>query len=166
MIASDLISLDPEIGGEGRFAGSPNRPLQRLHPAPRSWHQDRRVNLRQLRPLPQRGRSNVLLASTTTSLNSKKSAIGVIFRDQIGQFHHAIVKDNGEVLLAAGALGSPQLLLLSRIGPRLYLSSLGIPVAHHSPYVGQFLFDNSRNGISIERGGEGETERGIDRSRV
>ncbi|VFQ83713.1 unnamed protein product [Cuscuta campestris] len=91
----------------------------------------------------------ILLASTTASLDSKQSAIGVIFRDRIGQFHHAMVKDNGEVLLAAGALGSPQLLLLSGIGPRLYLSSLGIPVAHHSPYVGQFLFDNPRNGISI-----------------
>ncbi|XP_043711450.1 (R)-mandelonitrile lyase-like [Telopea speciosissima] len=52
-------------------------------------------------------------------------------------------------MLCAGALGSPQLLLLSGIGPRPYLSSWGIPVAHHLPYVGQFLYDNPRNGISI-----------------
>lgn len=30
-----------------------------------------------------------------------------------------------------------------------YLSSWGIPVVHHLPYVGQFLYDNPRNGISI-----------------
>ncbi|CAA2994656.1 (R)-mandelonitrile lyase-like [Olea europaea subsp. europaea] len=45
--------------------------------------------------------------------------------------------------------GSLQLLLLSGIGLRPYLFSLGIPVARHSPYVGQFLYDNPRNGISI-----------------
>ncbi|KAI5675517.1 hypothetical protein M9H77_06467 [Catharanthus roseus] len=44
--------------------------------------------------------------------------------------------DKGEVLLSAGALGSPQLLLLSGIRPSAYLCSWGIPVAHHHPYVG------------------------------
>lgn len=53
------------------------------------------------------------------------------------------------MILSAGAIGTPQLLLLSGIGPRTYLSSWGIPVAHHLPYVGQFLYDNPRNGISI-----------------
>ncbi|PIN11783.1 Glucose dehydrogenase/choline dehydrogenase/mandelonitrile lyase (GMC oxidoreductase family) [Handroanthus impetiginosus] len=92
----------------------------------------------------------VLLASSSTDLiNAKKSAIGVVFRDQIGRYHHAMVRDKGEVLLCAGALGSPQVLLLSGIGPRPYLATLGIPVAHHLPYVGQFLYDNPRNGISI-----------------
>jgi len=33
--------------------------------------------------------------------------------------------------------------------PRSYLSSMGIPVAYHLPYVGQYLYDNPRNGISI-----------------
>lgn len=91
----------------------------------------------------------LLASSTVTAPGSNQSAIGVIFRDRLGLFHHAMVRVNGEVLLSAGALGSPQLLLLSGIGPRLYLSSLGIPVAYHTPYVGQFLFDNPRNGISI-----------------
>ncbi|XP_058784741.1 (R)-mandelonitrile lyase-like [Vicia villosa] len=42
-----------------------------------------------------------------------------------------------------------QLLLLSGIGPRPYLSSWGIPVAHHLRYVGHFLYDNPRNGITF-----------------
>ncbi|KAL3655454.1 hypothetical protein CASFOL_001240 [Castilleja foliolosa] len=90
----------------------------------------------------------VLLASSSDSVK-KQSAIGVVFRDQMGRYHHAMVRDKGEVLLCAGALGSPQLLLLSGIGPRPYLASWGIPVARHSPYVGQFMYDNPRNGISI-----------------
>ncbi|KAK9078408.1 hypothetical protein SSX86_002465 [Deinandra increscens subsp. villosa] len=56
---------------------------------------------------------------------------------------------DGEVIISAGAIGSPHLLLLSGIGPRSYLSSWGIPVVNHSPFVGQFLYDNPRNGISF-----------------
>ncbi|KAL1811405.1 hypothetical protein DCAR_0623536 [Daucus carota subsp. sativus] len=88
----------------------------------------------------------ILVASSSFS---KQSAIGVVYRDRIGRYHHAMVRDKGEVLLSAGALGTPQLLLLSGIGSRPYLSSWGIPVVHHSPYVGQYLYDNPRNGISI-----------------
>lgn len=53
------------------------------------------------------------------------------------------------MVLSAGAIGSPQLLLLSGIGHRPYISSWGIPVAYHLSYVGRFLYDNPRNGISI-----------------
>lgn len=91
----------------------------------------------------------VILATSSASGNSKLSAIGVVYRDTLGHYHHAMVRDHGEVILSAGAIGSPQLLLLSGIGSRPYLSSWGIPVSHHLPYVGQFLYDNPRNGISI-----------------
>ncbi|KAK6911118.1 Glucose-methanol-choline oxidoreductase, N-terminal [Dillenia turbinata] len=91
----------------------------------------------------------ILVASASATSLSSKSAVGVVYRDQLGGFHHAMVREKGEVIVSAGAIGSPQLLLLSGIGPRPYLSSWGIPVVHHSPYVGQFLYDNPRNGISI-----------------
>ena len=91
----------------------------------------------------------VILASSSSYIGLKHSAIGVVYRDETGQFHHAMVREKGEVILCAGAIGSPQLLLLSGIGPRPYLSSWGIPVVHHLPYVGQFLYDNPRNGISF-----------------
>ncbi|XP_030551281.2 (R)-mandelonitrile lyase-like [Rhodamnia argentea] len=91
----------------------------------------------------------VLLASTSANSGPKLSATGVVYRDQVGRYHHAMVHNHGEVILSAGAIGSPQLLLLSGVGPRPYLSYWGIPVAHHLPFVGQFLYDNPRNGISI-----------------
>ncbi|PON71033.1 Long-chain-alcohol oxidase [Trema orientale] len=90
----------------------------------------------------------ILLASNTYP-GSRKSATGVVFRDRRGRCHNAMVRGNGEVLVSAGAIGSPQLLLLSGIGPRGYLSSWRIPVAHDLPYVGKFFYDNPRNSISI-----------------
>jgi choline dehydrogenase len=47
-----------------------------------------------------------------------------------------------EVILAAGAVGSPQLLMLSGIGPAGHLRSLGIPVLVDSPGVGGNLSDH------------------------
>ena len=60
-----------------------------------------------------------------------------------------MVREKGEVILCVGALGSPQLLLLSGIGPRSSLSSWGIPLSHHLSYIGPFLYDNPQNDISI-----------------
>jgi len=45
----------------------------------------------------------------------------------------------GEVILSAGGLMSPKLLLLSGIGDAAALSALGIDVKHHSPNVGRRL---------------------------
>lgn len=47
-----------------------------------------------------------------------------------------------EVILSGGAINSPQLLMLSGIGPAEHLSSLGIEVKHSLPGVGQNLQDH------------------------
>ena len=47
-----------------------------------------------------------------------------------------------EVVLSAGALQSPQLLLLSGIGPGAELQAHGIPVVHDLPGVGRHLHDH------------------------
>ena len=48
----------------------------------------------------------------------------------------------GEVIVCAGAISSPQLLMLSGIGPRRHLESLNIHTVHHLPGVGQNLQDH------------------------
>ena len=48
----------------------------------------------------------------------------------------------GEVILAGGSINSPQLLLLSGIGPAADLGSLGIPLVADLPGVGQNLQDH------------------------
>ena len=45
--------------------------------------------------------------------------------------------EGNEIVLSAGAVGSPQLLMLSGLGPSEHLRSLEIPVAHSLPGVGQ-----------------------------
>jgi choline dehydrogenase len=47
-----------------------------------------------------------------------------------------------ETILAAGAIGSPQLLQLSGIGPSAHLQRLQIPVVHDLPGVGENLHDH------------------------
>ncbi|HEV2375339.1 MAG TPA: GMC family oxidoreductase N-terminal domain-containing protein [Streptosporangiaceae bacterium] len=49
---------------------------------------------------------------------------------------------NAEVILAAGTIGSPQMLMLSGVGPAEHLIELGIPVQVDSPGVGANLSDH------------------------
>lgn len=47
-----------------------------------------------------------------------------------------------EIVLAAGAIGSPQILMLSGVGPEAQLRDLGIPVVSALPGVGENLQDD------------------------
>jgi choline dehydrogenase-like flavoprotein len=66
-------------------------------------------------------------------------AVGVRYR-QNGESKSA--RCRGEVVLAAGAIGSPQIMLLSGIGPGGDLAALGVPVARDRPGVGANLHDH------------------------
>jgi choline dehydrogenase len=50
--------------------------------------------------------------------------------------------EGDEIILSGGAIASPQLLMLSGVGPADQLVSLGIPVVHHLPGVGENLRDH------------------------
>lgn len=63
-------------------------------------------------------------------------ATGVEMMD--GTRHHA----SAEVILTAGAIGSPRLLMLSGIGPAAHLRQVGIDVQHDLPGVGENLQDH------------------------
>ena len=49
---------------------------------------------------------------------------------------------NKEVILAGGAINSPQLLQLSGVGDAALLAQVGVPLVHHLPRVGQGLQDH------------------------
>ena len=55
-----------------------------------------------------------------------------------------------EVVLCGGTVNSPQLLLLSGVGPRPELERHGIPVVHDAPGVGANLQDHLAGGILVE----------------
>lgn len=78
-------------------------------------------------------------ALTTRILLEKKRAVGVEFQHE-GQLKR--LRTSGEVLLCAGALQSPQMLMLSGIGPHAHLLENGIATVHDLPGVGQNLQDH------------------------
>ena len=47
-----------------------------------------------------------------------------------------------QVILSSGAIGSPQILLLSGVGPASHLAEVGVPLVHDLPGVGQNLRDH------------------------
>jgi choline dehydrogenase-like flavoprotein len=55
-----------------------------------------------------------------------------------------------EVILCAGSINSPQLLMLSGIGPGVELQQFGIPVRCDLPGVGQNLLDHAAANIACE----------------
>lgn len=81
----------------------------------------------------------VTKAVATEVLFSGRKAIGVSYR-QGGKT--CIAKAQREVIICGGAFGSPQLLMLSGIGPEAELRKHGIAVRHHLPGVGENLQDH------------------------
>lgn len=82
---------------------------------------------------------------------SKPRANGVIFMDGSGRSHWAYLRRglSNEVIVCSGALGSPQLLMLSGIGPQRHLEAHNIPVVLHKPLVGQGMSDNPMNAVFV-----------------
>jgi choline dehydrogenase-like flavoprotein len=78
-------------------------------------------------------------AFSTRILFEGKRSVGVEYR-QGGSTRQ--VRAKREVLLCAGALQSPQLLMLSGVGPGGHLQKHGITTLHDLPGVGQHLHDH------------------------
>jgi choline dehydrogenase len=91
---------------------------------------------------PARGRANLRVAThalTQRVLIEGGTAVGVEYRQ-----HGRVVtaRARGEVILAAGAFGSPQILQLSGLGPADLLRQYGITVLRDMPGVGADLQDH------------------------
>lgn len=92
---------------------------------------------------PVRGRSNLRVitgARVERVVFEQRRAAGVQFVGVDGKRQTAQAR--AEVVLAAGSIGSSQLLQVSGIGPGAHLQSLGLPVVHDAPGVGGNLQDH------------------------
>jgi choline dehydrogenase len=75
----------------------------------------------------------------------------VVFRDASGAKHRAYLNKGtkSEIIVSAGALGSPQILMLSGVGPADQLKAHNITVVLDQPLVGQGMSDNPMNAIFV-----------------
>jgi choline dehydrogenase len=96
-------------------------------------------------PLPPRPNLSILVKSIVTKIQFASSdnltATAVEFAEtRDGERHTVGVKK--EVILAGGAVGSPQILMVSGVGPRDVLEAAGVQVMHELPGVGEHLQDH------------------------
>ena len=75
-------------------------------------------------------------------------ATGVVYRRGVAEIH----VEAGEVVLSAGTLASPKLLMLSGIGPGDELARHGIPLLREAPGVGDNLGEHPNANLSWDVG--------------
>lgn len=96
-----------------------------------------------IRPASNRSNLHVMLNTTVTKVlinPSTKQVIGVETIDQDG--HTSKILASKEVIVSAGAVNSPQLLMLSGVGPKEELENVGIRPIHDLPGVGKNLHNH------------------------
>uniref|UniRef100_W4VS94 Putative salicyl alcohol oxidase-like n=1 Tax=Phaedon cochleariae TaxID=80249 RepID=W4VS94_PHACE len=95
-----------------------------------------------LRPIRKRENLEIQTGSRVVRIlidSGTKRAYGVEYVRK-GETHYAIAEK--EIILSAGALNTPQLLMLSGIGPEEHLQDLGIPILQNLP-VGEIMYDHA-----------------------
>ncbi len=128
-------------------AGFPEHPDQNhpratgVSPRARNTTEGVRISTAQAYLGPARGRANLIIwggASVRRIVAEKGRATGVVV-ERSGETCEVAA---GEIVLCAGAIGSPHLLLLSGIGPPKDLRRAGVSVVQPMPGVGQNLRDH------------------------
>ena len=97
---------------------------------------------------PVRHRLNLTIRSnalTTRILFEGQRATGV----EVESGGESFVAEGERIVLSTGSIASPHLLMVSGVGPRDQLSSLGIPVVHDLPGVGQNYRDHPQVGVTF-----------------
>ena len=93
-----------------------------------------------LRPAMRRPNLEVMTRAQVTRVvieNGRAVGVEVLHRGAL-----RVIRAKAEVILAGGAINSPQLLQLSGIGPGALLAGLGLPVLRDNPNVGDHLNDH------------------------
>jgi choline dehydrogenase-like flavoprotein len=94
-----------------------------------------------LRPAQKRPNLEVVTGALVSGVEiTNGTATGVRYSRRRGG--ERVARAEREVILAAGAIGSPQLLMLSGVGPAAQLQEVGVPVVHDLPAVGENLQDH------------------------
>jgi choline dehydrogenase len=107
----------------------------------RNVHRGRRLSAARAYLHPVKKRRNLTIrtrAQVSRVLFDGNKAVGVEYVSR-GRTHQVAAN---EVVLCGGAFNTPQVLQLSGIGDRSHLESLGIPVVHHNPAVGEHMQDH------------------------
>ena len=104
-------------------------------------------------------RAHLALARNRSNLTVRTSCLAERVRIRSGRAHSVefrhgnrqrVVSAREEIVLSAGAINSPKILMLSGIGPAEVLQSCGIPVVHDLPGVGENLMDHPLGSIQYE----------------
>jgi len=101
-----------------------------------------------LQPARARGNLRVLTGTRATRIVLEGQRAVAVEARAAGESLH--VRAHREIVLSAGAIHSPQLLMLSGIGDAEHLTSLGIPVRHHLPGVGRHLHDHLASPVHMQ----------------
>jgi choline dehydrogenase len=103
---------------------------------------------------PAMGRRNLTVLTdlrVTRVVLEGRRAVGVEAQANLRQrtLGQRTVRGRREVVLAAGSIQSPQLLLLSGIGDGEHLADVGVPLRHHLPGVGRNLHDHMASPVHM-----------------
>ncbi|KZS95254.1 GMC oxidoreductase [Sistotremastrum niveocremeum HHB9708] len=109
----------------------------------------------------------VTMTTTTRLIFSPLSAVPTVMGIEVARTpvpgkepssERWIINARREVILSSGSINTPQLLMLSGIGPKVDLDKVGIPLVKHLAAVGQNLYDHVvSGGISFRAAKPGTT---------
>ena len=118
-------------------------------------------------PIPMNNPDGVRMSTSLTYLNPVRNRLNLTVRSgvtvkrvllegnratgvELESGGESFIIESDQLILSGGAVGSPQLLLLSGIGPEDHLKQMGIEVQHALPGVGQNLRDHPNVRIPVK----------------
>ena len=118
-------------------------------------------------PIPMNNPDGVRMSTSLTYLNPVRNRLNLTVRSgvtvkrvllegnratgvELESGGESFIIESDQLILSGGAVGSPQLLLLSGIGPEDHLRQMGIEVQHSLPGVGQNLRDHPNVRIPVK----------------